>query len=428
MAIVALTPAADRPYVGGSTGNSIINLIFGYNGLGRISGNTGAGGGGGAGGEGAGPRFSGATGLTRLFNTQMGGQISWLLPAALVALVGGLWLTKRAPRTDRHRAALLLWGVWLIVSAVVYSYASGIIHTYYTNTLAPAIAAPIGITAVALWQKRDRIIERLLLSAMLAATAGWSYSLLDRTPNWHPWLRFAVLGGGLVTAVAIALAGGRLPRPALAALAAAGLLAGLGGSLAYTLSTVTSAQNGALVSAGPASAGGRLGGFTGGAGRTGAPPTGGGFPGGAAGGAPPTGTRPTGAPSFVPGGRTGTPGGFGGGTTSKALTALLAKDAARYTWVAATGSSNSAAPIALATGKPVMALGGFTGSDPAMTLARFQRLVAAGRIHYYLGSGNGGGPGGGQGISTITTWVAKTFTPTTVAGTTVYDLTSRTSS
>ena len=199
---------------------------------------------------------------------------------------------------------------------------------------------------------------------------------------------------------------------------------------------VATAQNGAVVSAGPVSAGANRfdGGFRGFPGdRAGPPPSGSGFPDGA----PPTGIRPNGAQSFLPG--TGITdsrafGRIGGATTSKALTALLAKDAGNYTWVAATGSSSTAAPLALATGKPVMAIGGFTGSDPAMTLARFRRLVTEGRIHYYVGSGvgsgfapGGGGPGGGAGLSSVTTWVAKSFTSQTVGGTTVYDLTSPTS-
>jgi hypothetical protein len=127
--------------------------------------------------------------------------------------------------------------------------------------------------------------------------------------------------------------------------------------------------------------------------------------------------------------------GAGTTTTSKALVALLRRNASSYTWVAATGSSMSAAPIQLATGKPVMSIGGFNGNDQAMTLTRFEQLVAAGRIHYYLGSaggpggfdgGPGGkGPGGGGGASSeIGAWVAKTFATTTVGGVTVYDLTS----
>src|SRR5260370_5521295 len=112
VAAVMLTPAADRPYVGGSTNDSILQLALGYNGLGRLTGNetgsvglAGRGGGGGPGGA-----FGSSTGLTRLFNSDMGGQVSWLLPAALVALVALLWGTRRGPRIDRARAAPPLWG------------------------------------------------------------------------------------------------------------------------------------------------------------------------------------------------------------------------------------------------------------------------------------------------------------------------------
>jgi 4-amino-4-deoxy-L-arabinose transferase-like glycosyltransferase len=426
VAIVALTPAADRPYVGGSTNNSILDLIWGYNGVGRIDGGSG----GGPGGGGGGPRFSGAPGATRLFNSLMGGQISWLLPASLIALGGGLWLTRRAPRTDRRRAALILWGGWLVVGAAVYSFASGIIHTYYTNTVAPAIGALVGITVVALWQRRGLLLERLLLAAMLGSTAIWSYVLLDRTPAWHPWLRFAVVAGGLAEALAIAAGGRTLPRAVLASAAVAGLVAALAGPLAYTLSTVASSQRGAVVSAGPFAAGGRIGfggrrppGFSRAGMPQGAPP--GAF---SANGAMPTtplgsGRGPIGSAPL--GGRGG---GFGGATTSKALTAYLAKDAGRYTWIVATGSSQSAAPIQLSTGDPVMAIGGFTGSDDAITLARFEQLVAAGKIHYYVAGGLGGGlgvgtDGRGAGSASIGAWVANHFSSTTVDGTTVYDLT-----
>jgi len=432
VAIVALTPAADRPYVGGSTNNSILDLIWGYNGLGRIDGGSS----GGPGGGGGGPRFSGAPGTTRLFNSLLGGQISWLLPASLVALAGGLWLTRRAPRTDRRRATLLLWGTWLAVGGAVYSFANGIIHTYYTNTLAPAIAALVGIAAVALWSSRSRLLERLLLAAMLASAAIWSYVLLDRTPGWHPWLRYAVVAGGVGAALAVAATGGRLrpPRGALASVAVTGLLTSLGGPLAYTLSTVASAQQGAVVSAGPAAADGR-GGLGGGPSLDGTTPSRFGSGGALSGSAPPggfSGGRTSQAPPVSGGSgfgaRTGTVpsgagGGFGGRTTSKALAAYLSKDSGRYTWIVATGSSQSAAPIELATGDPVMALGGFTGSDNAITLPRFERLVVAGKIHYYIASGQGGG-GGAGGSDAITSWVTGRFGSTTIGGTTVYDLTS----
>ncbi|MGC1284288.1 MAG: glycosyltransferase family 39 protein, partial [Streptosporangiaceae bacterium] len=184
VAIDLLTPAADRPYVGGSTDNSILNLTFSYNGLGRLTGEGGPGGGGG---------FGGATGLTRLFQADMGGQIAWLLPAALIALAVMLWVSRRAARTDRTRAAALLWGGWLLVTGLVFSFMSGIIHPYYTVALAPAIAALVGIGASGLWRIRHTWLARAALAAGLVVTAAVAWVLLDRSPSWFPWLRVGIV-------------------------------------------------------------------------------------------------------------------------------------------------------------------------------------------------------------------------------------------
>ncbi|HEX3981978.1 MAG TPA: glycosyltransferase family 39 protein, partial [Acidimicrobiales bacterium] len=168
VAAVALWPTASRPLIDGSPDNSIINLIFGYNGLSRLSGGTG----------GAGSGFSGATGVFRLFNDLMGGQASWLLPASLLALVAGLVWRGRAPRTDRTRAALLLWGGWLLVTGAVFSFSSGVIHTYYTVALAPAIASLVGIGGALLWQNRQRVLARVIGSVAIVSTAVWAFVLL----------------------------------------------------------------------------------------------------------------------------------------------------------------------------------------------------------------------------------------------------------
>jgi hypothetical protein len=153
---------------------------------------------------------------------------------------------------------------------------------------------------------------------------------------------------------------------------------------------------------------------------------------------------PGGAPTaFGPGGPTGTPpqgltgtpqlgarGGIGGllsaSSVSAAMQSLLAADASSYTWVAAAVGSNNASGYQLATGLPVMAIGGFNGSDPSPTLAQFQADVAAGKVHYFIGgSGFGGGQNGGSSSSSdIATWVAQTFPARTVDGVTVYDLTA----
>ncbi|MFE0626696.1 ArnT family glycosyltransferase [Streptomyces sp. NPDC058864] len=446
VAIVELWPASSRPYIGGSQDNSFLSLTFGYNGLGRITGDeTGSVGGGGPGGGGQ----WGETGWGRLFGSDMGGQIAWLLPAALVLLAAGLWLTRRAPRTDTGRAALLAWGGALVFTFLTFSFMSGIFHQYYNIALAPYIAALTGTGAVLLWERRAHPAAAAVLAGTALLTAVWSYVLLGRSADWYPWVRYAVLATGIVAAAGLL----PWPRPVrrLAPLAAAaGLAAVLGGPLAYTLQTAGTAHTGSIVTAGPAvrggGPGGMRGGFPGGTqngnGRQGQ--GGQGFPGGGPGG---TGGFPGGMPGGdgqqgqggraqdgqgLPGGenRRGAAGGFGGllggaQVADAAKDALLA-DADAYTWVAAAVGSQNAASYQLATGKPVMAIGGFNGSDPSPTLDRFKEYVAAGRIHYFIasgGTGGGGGRGGSGTSSQISSWVEENFGSTTLGGTTVYDLT-----
>ncbi len=120
-----------------------------------------------------------------------------------------------------------------------------------------------------------------------------------------------------------------------------------------------------------------------------------------------------------------TPGGGSETSSDSALVALLASTTTR--WAAATVGSQSSAPLQLASGKAVLAIGGFTGSDDAPTLAEFQAWVQQGLIHYFVAGGQGGGPSGGQdggAAGEITSWVESHYTATTVGGVTVYDLTS----
>jgi hypothetical protein len=113
-----------------------------------------------------------------------------------------------------------------------------------------------------------------------------------------------------------------------------------------------------------------------------------------------------------------------GSSPSAAVTATLTRDASDYTWVAAAVGSNSAAGYQLATQDPVMAVGGFNGSDPSPTLAQFKAYVAAGEIHWFIGGGGFGRSMGGSGASSaIASWVEDTFASTTVDGVTLYDLT-----
>lgn len=434
VAVVELWPATSRPYVGGSQTNSILELTLGYNGFGRLTGNeTGSVTGGGPGGAQGGGGFSpwGQTGITRLFSGEFGGQVAWLIPAALVMLVALLWISRRAPRTDVGRAQVVLWGSWLLVTGLLLSFAAGIIHPYYSVALAPAIGALVGIGSVALWRARHLLAARAALALSAAVTAGLAYVLLARSPSWHPLLKEVVVVVGLLGAVAL-FAGPLLGRRLLRAAAVATLLVGLAGPTAYALDTAATPHSGSLPSAGPAVAGsGRMGP----GGRGGFP--GGGFPGGMPGGAGQGAPRPNGFPTG--GGPAGGAGGGGMGglleasTPSAQLLSLLDSDASSYTWVAAAVGSQSAAGVQLASGHAVMAVGGFNGTDPSPTLAQFQALVAQHEVHYFLSGGGtrGGGPGGMRASASsneIASWVQANFTARTVGGTTVYDLTAPTTS
>ncbi|MFI0940913.1 ArnT family glycosyltransferase [Streptomyces sp. NPDC021020] len=459
VAIVELWPASSRPYIGGSQDNSFLSLTFGYNGFGRITGNeTGSVGGGGGGrgpGGGGGGGMWGETGIGRLFSSDMGGQIAWLLPAAFALLLAGLWLTRRARRTDLIRADLMLWGGSLLVTFVTFSFMSGIFHQYYNIALAPYIAAVCAMGGTLLWRRRGSLPAAAALGAVVAGTGAVAYVLLDRSPNWHPWLRAVVLGAGVLAAAALVALPYVRSAGVSAAAAGLGLVAVLGGPVAYTLDTVSTPHEGSIVTAGPAvmsggfpgGGGGGRGGFPGG--MPGGMPGGQGFPGGqtgqagqgrqgfpgAQGGQGTQGAQGQG--QFPPGmGEGGFPGGAGGaggmggllnGTqVSAEMTSLLKANAGAYTWVAAAVGSQNQASYQLATGKPVMSIGGFNGSDPSPTLAQFKEYVAEGRIHYFIGGGGmgGGSMGGSAAASDIASWVASTFTAKTVGSTTVYDLTS----
>jgi 4-amino-4-deoxy-L-arabinose transferase-like glycosyltransferase len=373
LVLVEVWPASARPYIGGSQHNSILELALGYNGLGRLTGKE-------TGGLG---NLNFDVGWGRLFGGDMGGQISWLLPAALIATVGGLCVTWRAPRTDRTRAALLLWGSWMLVTAVVFSYMSGIMHPYYTVALAPAIAASLAIGGALLWNRRADIRAATTLSGAVIITSVLSFTLLERNSSWIPWLRWTVLLVGL-TAGLLMLVIGRLSPAVVRTVAAAALVATLAGPAAYAVATAANPHHGAIPSAGPTAGFG------------------------------------------------GPPGFLDATTPGPELTAMMKANAADYTWVAAAVGSNNAAGYQLATGAPVMAIGGFNGTDPSPTLTQFKDDVSAGRIHYFVAGsmmhrwggrgGEGAGAQSGEPSEQIAKWVASTYPAHTVDGVTVYDL------
>ena len=410
VAIMELIPPGSRPYIGGSTDNSVLDLVFGYDGLGRIFGQgRGAGGSpggaapggfapggfrpGGFGGPGGGPggSFGGTPGLLRMFNAQWGTEISWLLPSAGIGLVVGLAARLRAPRLDPRRAGLLLWGTWGLVHVLVFSLMSGIAHPYYSSAIAPAAAALTGAGLVEAWRLRDRVPwAGVLLAVLLLVTAWWQLQLLGRAPAYLPGLGIGALLLALAASIVLVVppvaddpSARRIARGA----AVVGLAAILVGPSVWTAATMGRAISGGDPASGPATGG--------------------------------SGSGPGGFAGFA-----GDPGG-----TDRALVDYLVANRGTATWLVAVSSASAAGPLQLASGVPVMAMGGFMGSDPAPTLEQLQAYVRDGRLRYVLIGGRGAGPGGffggdGQGSAAgaRSAWVQDACTPVNgVGGGSLYD-------
>lgn len=451
-----LWPSASRPYIGGSTNNTLWDLAIGYNGLGRIFGGQGnGGGGGGMGGSNSG--FGGTPGLLRMFNSAFGAEISWLLPAAIILLVAAAVSRGKAPRTDRVRAGVILWGSWLVVTAACLSMMQGTVHPYYVIALAPAIAGSVALGAREVLTRSSSLIWRCVAAISIIVTAVWSFRLLATTAgNWMPALRWitvilAVIGACLFVAAG-AWEGQRARKITTSALIVA-TLASLGGTSAWTFATAAQGHSGSIPTSGPVAGGGMGGGMgsapTGGTSATtkqsgtkpsgtvpsGTKPSGSAPSGTASSGSTNTGTAPTppsgsaqsagaGAQSANAG---GTAQGGQGGSSNAALVKLL--NATDSRWSAAVIGDQTAAGYILNSDTAVLSIGGWSGTDNNVTLAQFQAYVKSGDIHYFIaGGGMGGGPGGNTGSSSaITAWVKAHYKATTVGGLTVYDLTQPTS-
>jgi 4-amino-4-deoxy-L-arabinose transferase-like glycosyltransferase len=407
--LMALTPAADRPWVSGTSDNSILSLIFGYNGLGRLSGQ--AGGpqnlGGGAGG-GGGP-FGGPPGVLRLLDSSLGGQAGWLLGFALVAGLG-IAVASRLRRADERTGWLIVVGGAALTCAVAFSAASGIFHPYYVSQLAPFAAALVGAGVGQVL--RGGVTARAIAALAIAGGVATTLAVLHNNPGQLGWLPPVLVTAGVLAVGAIALLGGRHLRTSLAV----GLAVLFIAPAAWATQTLGHATNGTFPAGGPASA--SAGGFGGGGpggpggavrGRRGGQGAGFGRPPGAsAGGAPPAGTIPGagGAPptGAIPGaggtGATtgGTPnaggrGGLGGGD-SQSITAALAYIKAHGGGTLAVSSQNGgAATTIISSGAGVVAIGGFSGRESQVTADWLADRVASGEIRYVLTTGGGGGTG-----------------------------------
>jgi 4-amino-4-deoxy-L-arabinose transferase-like glycosyltransferase len=408
---VDLTPASQRPYVGSSQNNSEISLAIGYNGTQRLFGMFGSGFGGSnspggnpptgvQGGPGNGtfpditggnfpdfnrdgnPGFTrgatansagggglfgtGTPGPTRLFDEPLGGQIVWLLPFALCSMLALAWQRRPRFRGDPEQQSLVLWGMWLLTMGIFFSVA-GFFHQYYLTVFAPAICALFGIGVVVMWRDYRRGNWRgWLLPIALVLTALEQIHIITSNPDWGTWLIPLIAIPTALVAVALVVLGlmPRLRELPLARRIRAWLV--LPALIALLLtpafwSAVPALENSVadLPTAGPqAGTGGRFAGFGGSA------------------------------------------------TTNTALISYLETHQGKATYLVAVTSSMEADGIILATNKPVMALGGFSGSDPILTTSTLAALVKNGTVRFFLlGGGGMGGGSGNQGE--LTSWVEQ---------------------
>ncbi|GAA4382412.1 glycosyltransferase family 39 protein [Tsukamurella soli] len=414
--LTMLWPVDSRPYMAGSTDNSFMNLVFGYNGFGRLLGSHNGGGGWGSrpadcpvpefieqmrerlahhhGGFGP---FGAQPGLSRLFTGEWGLEIGFLVPVALVAFVLALVSRGRAPRTDLMRVGVLVFGVWMLVDGLVLAEMKRA-ASYYSLSMAPAVAATLALGVVEMWRRRDRWTGRAGLALLIAIGGGWGFVLLSRDTSFAPAMRWIVLVATVAAVVAALVPGERVAgvrtRTALTVVGLAlAAVAVVGGSASYAVAAVANSHAGPGLTLRPVS----------------------GF------------------------------GGFGFNTPNDDVDTLLSKTDTH--WSAAVNGSMQAATLELNTHTSLIAVGGFTGQDPSPNLTQFQGYVRAREVRYFIVAPNrwGGGAasdpasdqpdqaetnpacntGWGSGNAAtdqVTAWVQKYFTPVTVGGMTVYDL------
>ncbi|MEV2250530.1 glycosyltransferase family 39 protein [Streptomyces sp. NPDC050147] len=422
VALMTFTPESSRPYADGTTNNSAFAMVFGYNGLDRLHDGLIDGSFKGtfqgappsqsqAGAQAGDPQaMPGTEGWGKLFGPRFAAQIGWLYPLALLSLVLGLIRHRRAPRTDQRRAGYLMWGGWLLTSAVLLS-AMGVPHTAYVTLLAPALAALAAVGIVALWRIHRTALgppQTLVLPAAIVVQEAWTLHVAAEYPDFVPWLTPVILAAsvaacaGLVYAVLPAPPDARLSRRIGVAGLVAGCIAMFAAPTAWSLSVLDSTYAGSSFDAyaGPpyrpedGKAGKNSGGPTVSAGGQGAS------------GQPRRSSGPSGGPS----------GGDIAAGLSKEQKALLAyvqkhDRGAEYTF--STDNWQAAAPYIYARALPVLPLGGFTGGANSATLDEYRKLVADGKLRFALLSSGGGKSGAsqaGSSVGQINDWVRSTCT------------------
>lgn len=365
---VWLTPAGSRPWISGTSDNSIWSLIFGYNGLGRLFGQQGGPAqGGGAGGPGGGGVFGGDAGALRLLNDALAGQIGWLLG---FALAGGILVAvaSRLRRDDARTGWIIVVGGAALTMAVAFSRASGIFHPYYVAQLAAPVAALVGAGAATLAGRG--LMMRTAAALVIAAALIVQLAVIGRYDGLD-WVTPLLIGGGLIAAVALATEIGPTWRAGIVAAFVGVLLLAPASWSAQTLGYSTSST---FPAGGPADQAASMGG-----------------PGGGMGG-PPDQAQGGFAPPTAQGGPGGGMGGGPGGADSTTVSQALAYAQANGGGTVAVSSQNSAGRLMVAgDADDLVAIGGFSGRESQVSAAWLADAVDSGKVRWILTDGQSGG-------------------------------------
>ncbi len=374
--LVELTPAADRPWVSGTSDNRMVSLILEYNGVGRVDGQTG--------GPGGGTMLGSAPGPLRLLDEALGAQAGWLLGFALVSGVGIL-LSTRVRRSDARTGWLLAVGGAFVTTAVLFSAASGIFHPYYVSLLAPLLAALVGAGAAQLvgGGAHARVFGPLVVAGGVAS----ELVVLGDYPGQLTWLKPVLVAVGVLAVWALAAFGSRRVRMTAMGAALAALLVA---PAAWAVDTLGYATSGTFPQGGPASIASNVGGVGGARGGVGGP--GGGFTGfggrraGGLGGPQQlfgSGGPPQGAPPSGPGGP------FGG--SDAALRKVLAYVSGHGGGTIAVSSQSSASGAIVDQDANVAGIGGFSGRESDVSVSWLAQEVRSGKIRWVWAEESGGG-------------------------------------
>jgi 4-amino-4-deoxy-L-arabinose transferase-like glycosyltransferase len=384
---VDLTPPGSRPYVGGSTTNSMLELTLGYNGIDRLiqqdHGRSAA----------LTPQeFHGVdsdAGLFRLFNANYGQESGWLLLPALIVCLVVVAQAVRGRRGAVRPIFALAVAAWMVTTYVVLSFMGNSIHSYYTASIAAPLALCIGLGSHLLISSSKSIPWRIGIAAAVVLSALFSNAMWQLSSSYPEAAGRTLLMTGLVAGTALSV---RAPfpwvKPAAAWLGIGSLLVG---PLVCSVITMVNPQQGSN----PLS-----GGLT---------------------------RSPISISRFLDGVKKNDPASVAGlaigVTPSPTLSAYLRNAPPGCTWAAATYPGQTAARFQLAVGRPIMPLGGFAALDPSPTLAHFKELTQAGRLCYLVVQPEQlEVPGTSTELLAIQTWVTETFTSEQVDGVTIYDL------